>query len=211
MRFKHARNGDHLMGMPFYCDTCHFINLTKRLPKSSSERDVTMLRYIRRGSLDAFWSRTPGTVASNLSRLRVDYKSGMAALSMNCPLPVMGTDSLEDEVGMGPMLLLLHATLRSGRYASTLQFDTARRTLTWMNNAYEAGEGSTNIGVLSSMEKSLHLVVSPVLSRWRERMLLGVKRRMGVIRKQDEPLSIEVLLAVLDMAEEDWKKSEEVR
>ena len=171
-RFKHARNGDHLMGMPFYCDFCHFINLAKRAPNPRKESDVTTLMYIRRATLDAFWSRTPGTVTSNLSRLRVDYKKGMEVLSIDCPLPVLGTDSLDDEVGMGPMLLMLHATLRSGRYASTLQFDTARRTLTWVNNAYEAGEGSTNIGVLSNFEKSLHLVVSPVHSRWRERMLL---------------------------------------
>ena len=34
-----------------------------------------------------------------------------------------------------------------------------------------------------------------------------MKRRTGIVRKQDEPLSMTLLLAILDLAEEDWKVS----
>ena len=37
--------------------------------------------------------------------------------------------------------------------------------------------------------------------------MLGMKRRTGIFRKQDGPLSMTLLLAILDLAEEDWKKS----
>ena len=37
--------------------------------------------------------------------------------------------------------------------------------------------------------------------------MLGMKRRTGIFRKQDEPLSMTLMLAILDLAEEDWKKS----
>ena len=30
---------------------------------------------------------------------------------------------------------------------------------------------------------------------------------MGIFRKQDEPLSMTLMLAILDLVEEDWKKS----
>ena len=38
-RYRSARNGDHLMKVPFECDLCHFRNMNKRDPVSRGKRD----------------------------------------------------------------------------------------------------------------------------------------------------------------------------
>jgi len=196
------------MGIPFECDLCHFRNLNGFDPAPTNPKDQYTLLVIRRALLDAFWSRERSTVTGNLSRLILDYKSGMSVLSLaKSPLPVLGSDEVEDRVGMGSTTLMLHASRRAGEYTPNLQHDSTRRTLTWHNNAHAAGEKSSSSVVLTNQEKSFHIIDAPHSSRWRERLVLGMKRRTGIFRKQDEPLSMELLLAILALAEEDWKKS----
>ena len=62
-RYRCARNGDHLMGVPFACDLCHFRNLNKRSPDLNDRKDVRTLWAICRASLDALWAREPSTVS----------------------------------------------------------------------------------------------------------------------------------------------------
>ena len=206
-RFKCGRNGDHLMGIPFECDLCHFRNLNGRDPLPGLAKDSYTLLAIRRANLDACWSRETSTVAGNLSRLIKDYTSSMNAYSMRCPLPPLGNPKLEDRVGMSVALMLLEASKRVGRYAPNLQYDSARKTLSVMHNAYLAGEKASTSEVLTNQETNFHVVDAPFASRWRERFSLGVKRRMGVFRKQNEPLTMKALLGILKIAEEEWQAS----
>ena len=210
-RFKCGRNGDHLMGIPFECDLCHFRNLNGRDPCASLPKDNYTLLAIRRASLDAFWSRETSTVTGNLSRLIKDYTASMNAYSMMCPLPVLGNPKLEDRVGMSVALMMLEASTRGGRYGPNLQYDSTRRTLTVLHNAYLAGEKASTSEVLTNQETNFHVVDAPFASRWRERFSLGVKRRMGVFRKQNEPLTMKLLLEILRTAEEDWKAARSER
>ena len=53
-RFKVARGGDHLMGIPFQCDVCFFLNIHKRLPDPTSHSDKISLMVIHQANLDAF-------------------------------------------------------------------------------------------------------------------------------------------------------------
>ena len=68
MRFKEGQNGDHLMGIPFFCDMYQFRNLQGRNPSELSRKDGNLMAFIRRANLDAFWSREPSTVAENHNR-----------------------------------------------------------------------------------------------------------------------------------------------
>jgi len=102
---------------------------------------------------------------------------------------------------------MLHASRRVGKYTLDLQHDSTRRTHTWHNNAHAAAEKSSSSMVLTNQEKSFHIIDAPHSSRWRERLVLGMKRRTSIFRKQDESLSMTLLLAILDLAEEDWKAS----
>ena len=135
----------------------------------------------------------------------------MNAYSMRCPLPPLGNPKLEDRVGMSVALMLLEASKRVGRYAPNLQYDSARKTLSVMHNAYLAGEKASTSEVLTNQETNFHVVDAPFASRWRERFSLGVKRRMGVFRKQNEPLTMKALLGILKIAEEEWKESRSKR
>ena len=61
-RYRRGGNGDHLTGVPFECDLCHFRNMNKRDPVWERAKDVRTFTAIRRAQLDVFWARRPGTV-----------------------------------------------------------------------------------------------------------------------------------------------------
>ena len=54
----------------FQCDLCHFQNMKGRDLTEGSDKEEKLVMDIRRASLDAFWSREPGTVRGNLNMLR---------------------------------------------------------------------------------------------------------------------------------------------
>ena len=121
LRFRRGRNGDHVLGIPFECDLCHFRNMARRDPVDGNPKDEFTLMCIRRASLDAMWSREASTVSGNLNRLRRDYDDTKASLSIAEPLPVLGRDDVSDRVGMGVAVSTLNASLRKGKYAGHLQ------------------------------------------------------------------------------------------
>jgi hypothetical protein len=55
-------------------------------------------------------------------------------------LPVLGNPEVVDWVGLGVALTTVLASLRPGKNANTVQFDTIQKTQTWYANAYDAGE-----------------------------------------------------------------------
>ena len=195
------------MGIPFECDLCHFRNCNYRDPDLESSKDRFTLLCIRRATLDACWSRESSTVSSNLNRLRLDYWDSVASISMRNPLPVLGRNDIGDKVGMKPAMMTLNASLREGRYTSNLQYDSMRRTQTWFGNAHEAGESAGTESIFASDMKKLHVTEVPTASRWFPRFMLGAKRRMGVIRRQNEALTVHQILAMLEITEQDWHRS----
>ena len=48
---------------------------------------------------------------------------------------------------------------------------------------------------------------SPTAGRWFSIFMMGAKRIMGVVRRQDKALTFNQLLLIGDIAEEDWSKS----
>ena len=85
---------------------------------------------IRRASLDAMWSREVSKVSGILNRLRRDYDDIKVSLCIAEPLPVLGRDDVSDRVGMSVAILTLNASLRKGKYAGHLQYDSMRKTPT---------------------------------------------------------------------------------
>ena len=165
-KFRHGRNGDHLMGIPFECDICHFRNINYRDPDLECSKDRFDLLIIRGAILDACWSRETSTVSSNLNRLRLDYHDSMDSMSMKDPLPVLGRNDVSDKVGMKAAMMTLNASLREGRYTSNLQYDSMRRTQTWYTNAYEAGENTETKSIFMNDMRKLHASEAPTASKW---------------------------------------------
>ena len=201
------------MSLPFECDVCHFRNINKRDVDWESEKDLRTLVYIRGASLDAMWSRTKGSVTSNVRRMRKDMLEASKSLSFGQILPAFGNPEMEDKVGMGIAIITLHTSLRKGRNAETIQFDTMRKTGTWYAHAYEAITGQELDSLYAADNRKMFGTKCVTRSRWFGAFLLGAKRRMGVIRFQDEALTVGQLLGALDLLEEEWQSlgDEDVR
>ena len=89
-----------------------------------------------------------------------------------------------------------------------LQWDLMLWALTWYNNSWEAGAGYLVAGAIySENDKKVYESTATTASIWFSRFILGGKRRMVVVRRQDEALTVYQHLLIGDIAEEDWSKS----
>lgn len=206
-RHAEARDGDHFI-TPFQCDLCHFRNVQQRNPVPVSGKDVGMFVTIRRANLDAFWGREPGTVSTNLATLRRGYTMGSGA-GMREPLPPRGPFPLRDDCGMKAAYMLLENSLRPGKYAGHLQWDSARGMTTAYANAYMSGVDSLRGSVMAKDDKKMMVTTCPTRSLWYERFSRGAKLRIGVIRKQNYALTEEMVHRLLDVLDEAWWAAEE--
>jgi len=205
-QFMCGRHGDHLMGLPFECDVCHFRNVARRDVDWESTRDEYTLVCIRAANLDAMWSRETETVTQNFARMKRDLKDALTklTLSLDSLFPEMGNPEMKDKVGMGLALITLNSSLRAGRNADTIQWDTMRKTPGWFFQVWEATTGGEEVSIFAADNKKMYETDCITRSRWFSAFMLGAKKRMGVVRKQNEALSSKQLLALLEIAEARW-------
>ena len=155
--FQIARDGDHLMGIPFEYDMCQFRNVNERDPINGNSKYNYTLLCIRRAILNAFWSRETSTILGNFRRLRRDYFDSADALRIRRPVPIIGTDKVRDRVVMESAIRNLDALQIKGKCQYHLQWNSMRRTPTCYNNAWEAGAGSFEAGAIySENEKKVY-------------------------------------------------------
>lgn len=207
--FQKGRDGDHLMGIPFECDLCHYRNMKKKNPDFGCQRDVYLLMVIRRANLDAFWARASSTVSGNLKRavrdnLETRVRTGLEGSEL---LPTLGWPKLEDRVGMAGAVQTLVASLREGKYAGHLQPDSVRRTRSWWNSAYKAGAGYLSDSIFTSGDRKVIESSSPLNGEWYTRFIRGVRLRQGEIRRQDLPFTSKIVLALDTVCEIKWRSS----
>ena len=158
--------------------------------------------------MDAFWSQETRTVSGNVRRLRREYFGSVEALSIRRPVPIISTNKFRDRVGMGCVIQTLDALQIKGKWQDWIQWDLMWRALTWYNNSWEAGAGYLEAGAIhSEIDKKVYESTATTASRWFSRFMLGAKRRMGVVNRQDGELAVHQLLFIGDTAEEDWSKS----
>ena len=91
-RFRIARDGYHLMVIPFECYLCQFRNVNERYPIHGNARDKYTKLWIRRAIMGYFWIRDTSTVSVNFRRLRQDYSDSIKILSIRRPLPIIVTN-----------------------------------------------------------------------------------------------------------------------
>ena len=58
----------------------------------------------------------------------------------------------------------------------------------------------------TNQDRTFHIIDGPVTCRWRERNTKGFKRRVGIQHKQNEPLTVVLMLAILKLAKQDWER-----
>ena len=120
-------------------------------------------------------------------------------------MTIIGTNKVRDIVGIGCAIQNMENLRRKGKWQDQIQWYSIIRTTTWYNNAWEAGAGSLGAGAIySANEKNVYESTDSTASRWFSRFMLGENRRMGVVRRQDKALTVDQLLLIGDISEEDW-------
>ena len=176
-RYRMGRGRDHLMGVPFECNLCHFRNMNRRDPVWRSAKDMDTIEAIRRVLLDVFWAREEGTVSGNLSRMRRDYLDVQARYSIGDQLlPHFPTHELRDRVGMSAAITMLTSSLRMGDYGPNIQWGTARKTRTWIKNVTNAGVGHVGTPVAGRGRKEARFESGSVTDgEWFYRFAMGMR------------------------------------
>ena len=197
------------MGVPFECDLCSFRNVVGRDPDDTDARDEFTLTAIRRVLLDVMWAREPDTVASNWSRSRRDFDMAVTNLSLNYHtlLPVLGNPRVGDRVGMGVALTTVLASLRPGKNAAYVQFDTIRKTQTWYANAYDAGENFSCETVVGLDQKKQYVSTGHTFGKWFSRFMRGARLCMGMVRRQNEALTSNLVMGICAEADKLWARA----
>ena len=121
-RFHIARDGYHLMGIPFECDIFQFRNVNERDLIHGNYKDNYTLLCIRREILDNFWSQKTSTVSGNFRILRRDYFDSSEALRIRRPVPIIDSNKVRDRVGMGCEIQTLDTLQRKGNWQDQIQW-----------------------------------------------------------------------------------------
>ena len=104
---------------------------------------------------------------------------------------------------MALALTVLRASLNEGRYCDNIQFDTVRKTRTWISNVFNASadyDGSPCNG-----EDGRFVSVSPTGKEWFRRFVRGMQLRMGVVKFQNKALTSAMVVALCVLLEEAWE------
>jgi hypothetical protein len=196
---------------PFQCELCHFRNIYARNPITRDLQDTESLEFIRRGVIDAFWSREPSTVKSNLYEAKRGAKSARRfGFPEGSGTPPMGPFPLSDEFGMKAAMLVLDRSLDPGKYADYVQWETFRKARSAVTNVSQAGVSGLQ-DVIGAYERNRCWVSKvPTHTFWFHRFMVGVHKRVGEIRRQDEALTIDVLHEVNKILEARWNSTTDV-
>jgi hypothetical protein len=157
------------------------------------------------------WAREPHTVATNWARAKADYDMTLRHLSVRPEylLPQLGLVEVQDQVGMAEAFTTLVNSLHPGRNSTNIQWDTMRKTRTWLSNAHDAGREYSCETVVGMDRSKQHVMSSHTLGKWFSRFMRGARLRIGMIRKQNEALSSALALAVCKAAETRWNLAAE--
>ncbi len=116
--------------------------------------------------------------------------------------------TVTDRVGMGVAILTVVTSLRAGINSSNIQYDTMRKTPTWYENAFDAGSEYTCDTVMGLVQKKQYLSSSHTFGKWLSRFMRGARLRMGMVRRQNEALTSELVLRMCSVAEGEWRAAQ---
>lgn len=126
---------------------------------------------------------------------------------MDPVLPRLGPFPVTDVFGVSVAVGMLLKSLEPGRYQAYSQFETMRKLRSAYSNLFHASaEGSVIMTSIGKDVAKTHLSTCPTNSQWFEKFTKGCLRRMGQEVRQDLALSGKVMLALLSILEEQWRK-----
>lgn len=194
---------------PFECDFCIFWKLKGHQPRRQNPQDDLLLACIRRANLDTFWSRAPGSVNNNMRIVNQSVKF-MKTLGLPGCFSIPSVAPSYDHAGYQIAYAMLLHSRRPGKHSKEyVQFVTIRKHRSGFSNfirCYPSGN-YRNLALGSTDGRYQSLSDDPCSSLWFTKFIAGCSSRMGRIWKPDKALSLELFLAVLELAE-NWRSLE---
>ena len=155
-------------------------------------------------SNDAFWSRASKTIANHVREVRNTARYGQ--IFRYSPMPVLGPWPLYAHLRMDAALMVLLQSMEKGKTGSTVKYGTARKAHAMLTVLWESSPSSGDDLTLSagSVRGRFVAPLCPSEGRWYQQFETRIAAQMGDV-VQDRAYIIEVLLALLEMCEEEWQ------
>ena len=155
-------------------------------------------------NLDAFWSRSPGTVEGNTGRLRKGILL-LEKIGLPAPYTIDGPFPFTDHCGYRVALQVLLYSLEPGRGGNkNCTFDTVRRMRSIFTNFVRATP-QANLSNLSMCDEDgrFHRLNTDISgSYWFNCFIRGVEHRMGSESSSNQVMDVDLIKAVLERADE---------
>jgi hypothetical protein len=125
--------------------------------------------------------------------------------------PPMGPFPLADTGGMEIASGILNRSLDKGKYAEHVQHETFRKARSAVTNVLQAGVSGLGATVGAYERNRMWISEVPTHSFWFTRFMTGIHPRVDEVRKQDEPITNDILKVMEDLLEGDWNRATNLR
>ena len=141
----------------------------------------------------------PITLGVNLGSLIIMRRSSLYGKFFSRPLPQLGPFLLEYLVGMKPFLIVLHQSLKTGRYKDYLQWNITRSYSSAYDNIWSTGVIVFGLATLARAYRKMVVMTTPTRGEWFERFMRGdEKKKFGHL--------VEALHEFIEALEKDWER-----
>jgi hypothetical protein len=203
-----AHRGDHTL-TPFQCPLCQCRNIKRRSLIPNFIQDELFTSQCIRATIDAFWSRSSGTLDKHVSEIRMQLHF-QRALGFNC-LPPLGPWALGTHLGMAQALTLECRGNQPGtKGRATVTYETARKARTVHSNLWAALPWSGLDVSFASKKGKYHATLCPTQKTFFEHFSRGFRMRTGVMTRQDRAYSLEVIHELLNRFEVEWDRQQSI-
>jgi hypothetical protein len=204
VHFKQAQPGDHLC-TPFQCPNCQSQNIWGRAIHPNLINDLVFECMVVQATLDAFWSSVSKTVTNHVREVR-NMAQNRQIFGYQ-PMPVLGPWGLHCHLGMDATIMVLMRLMEKGQAGATVKYGTARKAWATLTVLWESSPLSGDNLMLStgSIKGQFVATLCPSEGRWYQHFKTGIWARMGDVVNQDQAYTIKVLLALVEMFEQEWQ------
>jgi hypothetical protein len=118
----------------------------------------------------------------------------------------MGPFPLMYSLGMSVAIAVLDRSLDPGNYDDFVQWETFRRSRSCVTNISQAGVFGLGESVGAFERRKMWFSQVVTHSFWFSRFMAGLHKRVGEIKKRDEAITIDVVHAIEDILNSEWRK-----
>jgi len=108
---------------------------------------------------------------------------------------------------MAAAIVMLQASLCPGKYDKFIQFGTVRKVRSGSSNAYHVTAEGHEAVVMAKDAQKLVVTKCPTYGEFFKRCRRGMHKRMGEIVRPDRALSLDIMLTISKIMEDEWSQA----